>query len=204
MKSLTTLAVIVAASTAIIGCNKQGQVNTDRQTERTSSGTGEKREIRKSASNAKDQIDAQAKAEKERIDAEAKAAQARIDAERAQANAQAKENRSSIEAERQNIQEAAGAATSKIKAEGQTSETSTTTTRTSDADQRLVQQVETALGGGTDANAEGGRNIQVTASGGTVTLKGAVKSDAEKTRVESAAKSVPGVTRVDNQIEVKP
>lgn len=47
------------------------------------------------------------------------------------------------------------------------------------------------------------KNIKIITTGGKVTLRGPVKSDAEKTTIESKAKATPGVTYVDNQIEVK-
>jgi len=49
----------------------------------------------------------------------------------------------------------------------------------------------------------GAKNIKIITVGGKVTLRGAVKSDAEKTTIESKAKSAPGVSDVDNQLEVK-
>jgi len=43
----------------------------------------------------------------------------------------------------------------------------------------------------------------ITAKGGIVTLRGVVDNAAEKDAVESKAKAVAGVSRVDNQLEVK-
>lgn len=45
-------------------------------------------------------------------------------------------------------------------------------------------------------------NCKVIANGGVVTLTGPVKSADEKTKVESLATGVPGVTKVINQLEV--
>jgi osmotically-inducible protein OsmY len=46
-------------------------------------------------------------------------------------------------------------------------------------------------------------NIKLVAAGGVVTLRGPVDSADEKARVESVAQGVPGVSRVDNQLDVK-
>ena len=46
-------------------------------------------------------------------------------------------------------------------------------------------------------------NIKFIASDGTVTLRGPVKDDAEKARVESIVKGVPGVATVQNQLDTK-
>jgi hyperosmotically inducible protein len=46
-------------------------------------------------------------------------------------------------------------------------------------------------------------NVKILVSGGAVTLRGPVKSEEEKGKIEALAKSVAGVTRVDNQIDIK-
>ena len=46
-------------------------------------------------------------------------------------------------------------------------------------------------------------NVKIITSGGTVTLRGPVKSTEEKAAIESKAKQVAGVTRVDNLLEVE-
>ena len=46
-------------------------------------------------------------------------------------------------------------------------------------------------------------NVKIITSGGTVTLRGPVKSMEEKAAIESIAKQVAGVTRVDNLLEVE-
>ncbi len=43
----------------------------------------------------------------------------------------------------------------------------------------------------------------ITDQSGVVTLRGVVNSDAEKVSIDSKAKAIAGVTRVDNQLEVK-
>ena len=46
-------------------------------------------------------------------------------------------------------------------------------------------------------------NVKIITSGGTVTLRGPVKSNEEKAAIESKAKQVAGVTRVDNLLEIE-
>lgn len=46
-------------------------------------------------------------------------------------------------------------------------------------------------------------NVKLVAAGGVVTLRGPVDSADEKARVETVVQGVPGVTRVDNQLDVK-
>lgn len=49
-----------------------------------------------------------------------------------------------------------------------------------------------------------GQNVKIiTDKSGVVTLRGPVDSQAEKDAIEAKAKAVAGVTRVDNQLEVK-
>lgn len=46
-------------------------------------------------------------------------------------------------------------------------------------------------------------NVKIMAIGGVVTLRGPVKSEEEKAKVESLAKQVPGVTSVENHLDIK-
>jgi osmotically-inducible protein OsmY len=46
-------------------------------------------------------------------------------------------------------------------------------------------------------------NVKIVTAGGVVTLRGPVKSDEEKASIESKAKGVAGVTRIDNLLEVE-
>lgn len=48
-----------------------------------------------------------------------------------------------------------------------------------------------------------GHNVKLVAAKGTVTLRGPVQNDAEKAKVAQIAAGVAGVSRVDNQIDVK-
>jgi osmotically-inducible protein OsmY len=47
------------------------------------------------------------------------------------------------------------------------------------------------------------KNAKIITTGTKVTLRGTVKSDAEKAEIEGVAKSTAGVSEVDNQLEVK-
>ena len=47
------------------------------------------------------------------------------------------------------------------------------------------------------------KNVKIITVGTKVTLRGAVKSDQERSAIELRAKQTPGVTDVDNQLEVK-
>jgi osmotically-inducible protein OsmY len=46
-------------------------------------------------------------------------------------------------------------------------------------------------------------NVKITTANGLVTLRGPVKSEQEKSSIESKAKQVAGVARVDNLLEVE-
>jgi osmotically-inducible protein OsmY len=48
------------------------------------------------------------------------------------------------------------------------------------------------------------KNVKIITQGTKVTLRGAVKSDAEKSSIETEARHTAGVTDVDNQIVIKP
>ena len=47
------------------------------------------------------------------------------------------------------------------------------------------------------------KNVKIITKDGKVTLRGPVKSEQEKTTIEAKAKTTPGVSEVDNQLEVK-
>lgn len=49
-----------------------------------------------------------------------------------------------------------------------------------------------------------GQNCKIITSGGIVTLRGPVESQAEKDSIAAKAKAVPGVISVMNELEVKP
>ncbi len=48
------------------------------------------------------------------------------------------------------------------------------------------------------------KNVKIVTEGGKVTLRGPVKSAAERSSIEAKAKAAAGVNAVDNQLEVKP
>ena len=69
------------------------------------------------------------------------------------------------------------------------------------ADLEITQAVRKAVTAD-DAISVNGQNVKIITTGGVVTLRGPVKDEAEKARIATKAKSVAGVTRVDNQLEV--
>jgi osmotically-inducible protein OsmY len=65
----------------------------------------------------------------------------------------------------------------------------------------IKERVEDAIGRQANIDA---RSISVTADGGTVRLQGRVRSLAESRAAVKAAEAAPGVTRVENDLEVRP
>ena len=202
---------VAAAAILAVGCDQQKQAINDRSID------SEKDNIQKTAREAKSEVDKQAKAQKDMLEAEAKSAQAKLDAEKARLKAEATPDaQPKVDAAAQNIRDAAGAVGTRVQTETGTDRnpatqpavtpatpTAPSITTATDADQKLADQVRSVLGGTAEANAEAAKNIQVSASGGTITLKGSVKTEEEKTRIETAAKAIPGVSKVENQLEVK-
>jgi len=47
------------------------------------------------------------------------------------------------------------------------------------------------------------KNVKIITANGTVTLRGPVKNDAEKTKIAELAQSAAGSAKIDNQLEVK-
>jgi hyperosmotically inducible protein len=72
----------------------------------------------------------------------------------------------------------------------------------SKADLEITQAVRKAVTSD-DAISVNGQNVKIVTTGGVVTLRGPVKSEAEKTSIANKAKSVAGVSRVDNQLEIE-
>lgn len=68
------------------------------------------------------------------------------------------------------------------------------------SDRELTQKVRQALSSGSEMSAQA-RNVEVTTEDGTVTLRGAVTSEQERTKIESLARSV-GATQIDNELEI--
>jgi hypothetical protein len=210
---MKTPMIMAAAALIVAGCDRP-QTADNRSVDQT------KDSIQKSAREAKNAVEKEAESKKEMVEAEAKSAQAKIEADSARLKSAGAEAQGKVEAATENIRNA-GAAGARPQTEVGTSPTPVTpptpvpaepgtTTPTPPTpnlsaapdDQRLTEQVRNIVApAGADATATPA--VQVTAAGGVVTLKGTVKSDAEKSRIETAAKGVAGVTRVDNQIEVK-
>jgi len=69
------------------------------------------------------------------------------------------------------------------------------------ADVEIYRQLSTTLR--TDARPEPTDGYNITVEEGVVTLRGQVATEAEKQDIESKARSVPGVQRVDNQLKIK-
>ena len=70
-----------------------------------------------------------------------------------------------------------------------------------ETDRTITQNVRQAITAD-DALSTDAKNVKVITSDGTVTLRGPVKSEQEKTQIEAKAKQVAGVKKVDNQLEV--
>lgn len=200
-----TAAICAAAAITLVGCDQQRQ-RADAQG--GPSVKSERQQIDKSANEAKNQIDAQAKVQKEQIDAEQTAAQAQIRAEQARARAATNNTQARIDAATQQIRDAAGSASARVQNQigGVSSSPASAANATgapATADQNLKEQVCKALGITDPAAAIGDTGTQVTVNSGTVTLAGTVASEDEKTRMETAAKAVAGVTEVKNELQVK-
>ena len=71
-----------------------------------------------------------------------------------------------------------------------------------ETDRQISANVRQAVVGDSSLSTNA-HNVKIITSGGTVTLRGPVKSSKEKAAIESKAKQVAGVTRVDNLLEVE-
>jgi len=47
------------------------------------------------------------------------------------------------------------------------------------------------------------KNVKIVTANGTVTLRGPVETDAERTKIVELAQSAAGNAKIDNQLEVK-
>ena len=72
-----------------------------------------------------------------------------------------------------------------------------------EADRKITAEVRRAITSDSSMSINA-RNVKIITLNGVVTLRGPVESQAEKDAIEAKAKSVAGVTSVDNQLEVKP
>jgi hyperosmotically inducible protein len=71
----------------------------------------------------------------------------------------------------------------------------------SEGDRTISQNIRQALNSD-DSLSTNGKNIKVITVDGTVTLRGPVKSDQEKSAIAAKAQQVAGVKNVDNQLEI--
>jgi len=70
-----------------------------------------------------------------------------------------------------------------------------------EADRTITQNIRQAITAD-DSLSTNAKNVKIITNDGTVTLRGPVKSEKEKTDIEAKAKQVAGVKRVDNQLEI--
>ena len=70
------------------------------------------------------------------------------------------------------------------------------------SDAEITTQVKTKLA--SDVSASSVANIHVSTTNGIVTLSGAVESGEVKSRADSVTKSVAGVTRVNDELQISP
>jgi hyperosmotically inducible protein len=70
-------------------------------------------------------------------------------------------------------------------------------------DRQLSQQVRRAIVKDKSLSTSA-HNVKIIAQGGNVTLKGAVKSDAEKRAIEAKAAEVAGAGKVNSELQVAP
>lgn len=71
------------------------------------------------------------------------------------------------------------------------------------ADVKITADVRSAITSDS-AMSVNARNVKIITQNGVVTLRGPVETQAEKDAIDAKAKAVAGVSRVDNQLEVKP
>jgi hyperosmotically inducible periplasmic protein len=69
------------------------------------------------------------------------------------------------------------------------------------SDLDITQEIRKAVIADKDLSTNA-HNVKIITANGVVTLRGPVKSSAEKANIGAMAKHVAGVTRVDNQIEI--
>jgi|SRR3989337_3500122 osmotically-inducible protein OsmY len=71
----------------------------------------------------------------------------------------------------------------------------------SEADRTISQNIRQAVVAD-DSVSTNGKNVKIITVDGTVTLRGPVKSEKEKTNIGAKAQQIAGVKRVDNQLEI--
>jgi osmotically-inducible protein OsmY len=70
-----------------------------------------------------------------------------------------------------------------------------------EADRTISQNIRQAIVAD-DTLSTNGKNVKIITVDGTVTLRGPVKSEKEKTNIGAKAQQIAGVKRVDNQLEI--
>jgi len=70
-----------------------------------------------------------------------------------------------------------------------------------EADRTISQNIRQAVVAD-DSVSTNGKNVKIITVDGTVTLRGPVKSEQEKTNIGAKAQQVAGVKKVDNQLEI--
>ena len=70
-----------------------------------------------------------------------------------------------------------------------------------EADRTISQNIRQAILADQSVSTNG-KNVKIITIDGTVTLRGPVKSEQEKTNIGAKAQQVAGVKRVDNQLEI--
>lgn len=83
-----------------------------------------------------------------------------------------------------------------------TDQTKTATDQSeSETDRTISQNIRQAIVAD-DSLSTNGKNVKIITIDGTVTLRGPVKSDKEKTSIGAKAQQIAGVKNVDNQLEI--
>lgn len=72
-----------------------------------------------------------------------------------------------------------------------------------EADRKITADIRSAITGD-ETMSLNARNVKIVTLNGVVTLRGPVETQAEKDAIEAKAEAIAGVSRVDNQLEVKP
>lgn len=93
---------------------------------------------------------------------------------------------------------ACGGHTPKAMSLGNTTQTSDTNTN----DEMLNQNIKSALNNKEDLSPNA-KQIRIIIANGTVTLRGLVKDNQEKSQIEDVVYHVDGVKKVDNQLDVQ-
>lgn len=74
---------------------------------------------------------------------------------------------------------------------------------TSDSDRQITRRIRQMLMNNTNDFSMAAKNVKIITDNGTVTLRGPVNTDNEKTGIETIAKNVAGDGHVNDQLEVK-